>query len=441
MNKIAYPFINALAASLFFCVALPGHADTVQPIIADQIVAVVNSSVITRNEVRDRASQVEKSLQRAGTPLPQRSVLEKQVLERLIIEQAQIQEALDDGMRVDDIQLDRAIERIAEQNKLPLQEFRNLVEKEGTTFAKFREEVRNQILLSRLREKEVDSKLTVTEGEIDNYLAEQKAASTAEVNVAQILLRVPEQAMASDIERQRLRAESIYKELAGGADFAKLAASYSDAPEALSGGELGWRTPDRLPQLFEDAVASLKPGEVAQPIKSPNGFHILKLIGTRAAPNTQSVFGDVQQTHVRHILIKVTEVVSSEQAHKRLLEIKQRIDNKSATFEDMARAHSNDASAGRGGDLGTIYPGDTVPEFERAMNALQPGQVSEPVQTQFGWHLVQVIDRKTEDVSSERKRQIARQTLRERKSDDAFNDYLRALRDRIHVEYRMEDNG
>ena len=420
--------------------------------VLDQIVAVVNGEIITRNELKERVDTVTKTLARQGTQLPPAEVLERQVLERMIVEKAEVQLALENGVRVDDVQLDRAMQRVAESNNLSVQAFRDRVEKEGTAFARFRDDLRSQIMMERVRSKEVDEKVQVGEGEIDAFIAEQTGAASSgsadassEVDIAQILVRVPEQATPEQIERQRAKAEDLYKQASGGADFGRLAASYSDSPEGLQGGDLGFRSQDRLPQLFIDAISPLSPGQVAKPVKSANGFHILKLVARRgagaraASAGGSALTAPVEQTHARHILIRVNEVVSDEQAKTRLAEIRQRIENKTASFEDMARAYSNDASASRGGDLGTLYPGDTVPEFERAMNDLKPGEVSEPTRTPFGYHLIQVIDRKKQDVAQDRLRLLARQAIRERKIDEATESWLRELRDRAYVEMRLDD--
>ena len=414
------------------------------PRTLDQIAAVVTGEIITRNELREKVEAVSRTLSRQGTQMPAPDALERQVLERMIIEKATIQLANDGGLRVDDFQLDRAVQRVAESNSMTVQAFRDRLEREGTPFVRFRDELRNQILIERLRAKEVDDKIQVGEGEIDNFVAEQTGTAPGaaqEVDVAQILLRVPEQASAEQIERQRARAEDLYNQLQGGADFGRLAASFSDAPEALSGGDLGWRAQDRLPLLFTDAISPLAAGQIAKPVKSANGFHILKLVGKRGA-GASAVKGGaapVVQTRARHILIRVNEVVSAAQAKQRLTDIRQRIENKTATFEDMARAYSNDASASRGGDLGTLYAGDTVPEFERAMTALKIGEISEPVESPFGFHLIQVEERKNQEVAQDRLRLLARQAIRDRKIDEAAEDWARQVRDRAYVEVRLDD--
>ncbi len=413
----------------------------------DSIAAVVNTDVITRKELSDRLKSIETRMKQQGGQIPPRDLLERQVLERMIADRAQLQLATESGIRVDDALLDRAMARLAEQNKLSAQDFRNQLEREGIPYVRFREEIRDEIAMQRIREREVDNKIQVTDSEVDNFIAAEKNApqNLAEINLGQILVRIPENASAEQIAARKARADEVATQLRSGADFAKLAASYSDAPDALKGGEIGFRPADRLPQLFIDAIVPLKEGEVSPVLRSANGFHILKLIGKR----TQSVLKEggspaaaaasVQQTRARHILIKVNQVVSSTEALRKLTDLKLRLDNKSATFEELAKLYSNDLSAAKGGDLGFIYPGDTVPEFERAMNALQVGEVSAPIETQFGYHLIQVLERKTQDVSQERQRLVARQALRERKLEEATQEWIRQIRDRAYVEYRLDE--
>jgi len=410
----------------------------------DAIAAVVNGDIITRLELNDRIEIATKIMKRQGLQLPPANVIERQVLERMIVEKAQIQLAVENGVRIDDAQLDRAVQRVAEQNNMSVQVFRDRLEREGQSFAAFRDELRTQIMIERIRSHEVDDKIQVGEGEVDAYLAALNGVSPdaqPEVDIAQVLVRVPENATADQIAKQKAKADDVYRQAAGGADFGKLAATYSDAPEALQGGELGYRPLDRLPQLFVDAVLPLDAGGIAAPVRSPNGFHILKVVAKRsaAAAKAGGAQAPVVQTHARHILIKVNEVVTADQAKARLEDVRARIIAKTASFEDMARAYSNDASANRGGDLGTLYPGDTVAEFETAMNALQPGEISQPVQTPFGYHLIEVIERKTQDVQQDRQRLMARQAIRDRKIDEAGNEWAQEMRDRAYVEMRIDE--
>lgn len=416
----------------------PAAAGTPQAI--DSIAVIVNDDVITRNELAARIKSVEQRMKAQNVALPPPADLQRQLLERMIVERAQMQLAKEMGVRVDDATLDRAIGRIAEQQKMTLQQLRDQMEKEGTTFAAFREEIREEIVLQRLREREVDAKIQISDAEVDSYLEAEKAAAQGqtEMNLSQIMIRIPDNASPEQIGAQRARAEEVMRQLRSGADFAKLAATYSDAADALKGGEIGWRVGDRLPPLFADALDKLRPGQVTPLIKSAGAFHILKLVERRSVAEGQAAAA-VQQTHARHILIKVTPAVSAYDARRKLTELKERLQHKAAKFEDLARLFSNDGSAAKGGDLGWLYPGDTVPEFEAAMNALKPGEVGGPVESSFGFHLIEVIERKSEDVSKEKQRNAARNAIRERKLEEATEDWQRQVRDRAYVEFRTDD--
>lgn len=431
----------------------PANASTpaVEPRLSDAILVVVNNEVITRYEFLERLKVIENRLKSQGGQMPPIQQLQRQLLERMIVERAQLQQAKESGIKVDDASLDRAVARIADQNKLTMPEFRQRLEQDGMVYSQFRSEIRNEMILQRLREREVDNKIQISDAEIDAYMGAQEGSATSaapqEYNIGQILIRVPENASPQQLAESKRRAEEVIVQLNAGGDFAKLAAAYSDGTDGLTGGEIGWRTADRLPQLFIDAVGNLQQGQVAPLVKSGNGFHVLKLLGKRtqsvmragAAPSTTAAAATVKQTHASHILIKVNQVVTDADARRKLTELKQRLDNKAATFEELARLYSNDFSASKGGDLGWIYPGDTVPEFERAMDALPIGQVSEPIQSPFGYHLILVKERKADDVSQERQRAVARQAIREQKQEEATQDWLRQVRDRAYVEYRTEE--
>lgn len=406
-----------------------------EPLPADRIVAVVNDEVVTLYELRSRLDSALSQLKRQGTPLPPREVLEKQMLERLITDRVQLQHARDAGLRIDDSQVEQALQRIAGSNRMTLAQFRQALEADGIVFAKFREEIREEMTIARVREREVENRIVITEGEIENYLSGQSAQGGGEeYEMAHILLRAPEAASPEQIQKLRARAEQVQARLNKGEDFGQLAASYSDAPDGLQGGGLGWRTLDRLPGIFAEVAPKLTAGEVSPILRSSNGFHLVKLVAKRGG----TVLPAVQQTHTRHILIKVNEVVSEAEAKHKLDSLRERLSN-GASFAELAKLYSQDGSAAKGGDLGWIYPGDTVPEFERAMNALQPGLISQPVQSPFGFHLIEVLERRVQDVSSDRQRMAARQVLRERKLDEAYQDWLRQARDRAYVEYRLEE--
>jgi peptidyl-prolyl cis-trans isomerase SurA len=424
--------IFALILTGFAAIASAAESQN-RAIPIDRIEVLVNDDVITRSELDKRVVSVTRMLQRQKTSLPDRNVLERQVLERMIIEMLQAQFAKESGVRIDEAQLDKTILRVAQQNKFPtVAAFRAKLEQDGIDFKEFREEIRNEIIAVRLREREVDSKLVISENDVDNYLSNQarQEGKGEELQLAHILVVVPEQASADKIQTYRSRAEQALAKLRGGASFAQVAAGFSDAQDALKGGELGWRPADRLPPLFSEPLQKMKPGEASEVLRSPSGFHIVKLIDRRSK-DTPVV---VTQTHARHILIKTSELVSETEAKNRLQEIKQRI-SKGADFAEQARLHSEDGSAPQGGDLGWLSPGETVPEFEGPMDALKIGQVSGLVQSGFGWHLIQVLERRHTDVSVEQKRQRARNALRTFKSDEAFQDWLRQLRDRAFVEY------
>jgi len=428
----------ALAAAATLLIA-PAAAQPQQPrriVTIDRIVAVVNEDVITRLDLEERLRLATAQMRRQGTPPPARAVMEKQMLDRLVADRVQLQLARETGLRVDDAELDRAIQQIARENKMGLEQLRAALEKDGLPFVRFREDIRNEIILARLREREVDNRIMVAESEIDSFLSTQQAQAGRgdEYNVSHILVTVPENASPEQIQERRVRAEKALEQIRSGTDFRQVAASVSEAPDALQGGAMGWRETARLPTLFVDALKDMQSGALSPVLRSANGFHILRLNERRGggAPVI------VRQTRARHILIKTNELVPEAEARRRLLSLKERLDNK-ASFAELARQHSEDSSNVKGGELGWLSPGDTVPEFERAMNTLQPGQVSNPVQTPFGWHLIEVLERRNADVSRDHQRIEARKALRARKSDESYQEWLRQLRDRAYVEYRLEE--
>ncbi|MBR7779771.1 peptidylprolyl isomerase [Undibacterium sp. BYS50W] len=435
---LANPGAWAQTTQLKPTTTLPVVSNKPRPV--NSIIAVVNDEIITRQELDERISVVEKRLKAQGTPLPSREELQKQLLERMILDRAQLQLAKENGMRADDLMLDRTLQRMAEQNKMSLQEMRNQIEREGTPFARFREEMRDDIMMQRIRDREVDSKIIITETEIDNFLAAEASAKAGkqEINLAHILVRIPENASAEQITLRRNRAEEVLEKLRGGADFAKMAVTYSDSAEALKGGEIGWREQERIPQLFLDAVAQVKTGEFSGIIRSANGFHILKLVGKRAGNDPKAGTEIVQQNRVRHILMKPSQIVPEAEVRQKLTELKRKIAAKEISFEDAAKNYSADSTAAKGGDIGWINPGD-VAAFDEVIAKLAIGQVSDVIQSQFGLHLIEVTERKSEDQSKDRKRMAAREALRERKSDEALQDWLRELRDRTYVELRTEE--
>ena len=428
--------MKKLIVVLALAFPLAAAAQKVVPV--DRIVAVVNKEVITATELAEAVGAAERQLRRQKTPLPERSLLERQMLERLILDKAQLQLARDKGVRVDELQLDRAVQRVAQNNNMSLAEFRKALERDGVPFNAWREDLREQIVLTRVREREVDDRVQVSDTEIDLFLADLQTRpdTRVEYQLAHILVRVPEQASPERIEAARARAAKALAEARAGEDFGRLAAAYSDAPDAMRGGVIGWRAHERLPELFSSALAKMNAGEVSEVLRSPAGFHVLKLVERRgiAAANAP-----VAQTRLRHILVRTSEAVSEGEARRRLADLRSRIVSGAADFAEMARVHSDDATAGRGGELDWVYPGDTVPDFERAYQELKVGEVSQPVRTPFGYHLIQVLERRSADVSPERRRLQARMALRERKSEEAYQEWLRQLRDQIYVELRLEE--
>jgi peptidyl-prolyl cis-trans isomerase SurA len=428
----------ALAAVAASAQRSPPVATTAPPrvIAIDRVIAVVNDEAITQYELDDARNIVLQQLKQQNVQQPATDVLDKQVLERLITERALLQHAKDSGIKVDDTQVERAMQRIAEDNKLTLDGLRQVLSRDGVPYVKYREDVRREIIVQRLREREVDARITVSDAEVENYLATIKAqfGGEAEYRLAHILVVVPEQASAEQIEAKRLRAAEASKNIRDGADFAQVAAGFSDASDALSGGNLGWRPGARLPTVFAETVRGMKVGDVSPVLRSAAGFHIVKLIDRRS----QNEPALVDQMQARHILIRVNEITSEADGKAKIDRLKDRLDA-GAKFEDMARLNSEDASSAKGGDLGWVSPGDTVPVFEEAMNKLALNQVSAPVRTPFGWHLIEVLGRRKQDVSADRARMQAQLAIRQRKSDEAFQDWVRQTRDRAYVEVRLDD--
>jgi peptidyl-prolyl cis-trans isomerase SurA len=427
-------FLALSAVSLNAAREEPSPSSSVTDV--DRIVAVVNDEVITRLEL-DRESRVAtEQLRRQGTQLPERDVLEKQLIERMITKRVLLQYSRTTGLRASDSDLDHAIDRIAEENKLTPTALRETVEHDGIPFNRFREDVRGEMLVARLRDREVESRVAVTDDEIQAFLRSQanQGDKVDEYNLAHILVSVPEQATPDEVKIRRARADTALAQIRQGADFRQVAASFSDAPDAFQGGDMGWRQSARLPSMFLQAVQGLKLGQTSDILRSPAGFHILKLNDKRGSNSPVMV----TQTHARHILIRLNEVVSENDAKNRLNDLKDRIEH-GADFGELARLHSDDTSAARGGDLNWVTPGDVVPEFERAMDALKPGQVSAPFKTSFGWHIVQVVDRREQDMSKDREKLAARQAIRQRKAEDQWQEWVRQQRDKAYVEYHLDD--
>ncbi len=400
----------------------------------ESIVAVVNDDVITSGELNRKTREIEERLRHNDTTPPPEEILRQQVLENLITQRLQLQLAKRMGIHVDDEALNRAMRNIAARNNLTLEQFRDVLERDGFDYLQFRESLRNDIIVNRLRQRQVDNRVTVTEEEIDNFLANLKAQGATDqvYHFRHILIAVPEAAKPEQIQAARKKAEAVLERLRAGADFAQTAVSVSDDALALEGGDLGWRRAGQLPTLFADMAVKMQPGEISDLIRSPSGFHIIKLEEKR---DEQSQI--VTQTHARHILMRPTELVPEEEVINRLRQLKQRIEA-GDDFAELARSHSEDpASAAAGGDLGWVDPGTMVPEFERQMGKLKPGEISEPFQSRFGWHIVQVLERRTHDDQGKTRRSKIRELIRQRKIEQETQNWLRQLRDEAYVENRL----
>ncbi len=432
-------YVLLLASAAFTLAYLPiGNlsAQAAEVVKLDRIVAIVDQTVVTEQELENRIRTVTAQFKKQGNELPEDNILRKQILERLISDTLQLQYAAQSGLKVDDNQLDKTIERIAEQNQMSLTEFADALAKDGVSMRKFRADIRSEITIARLREREVDSRVNVSESEIDNFLTTQAATNENqdEFEISHILIRTPEEGATEDIQKAKTKVDEVIKSLQAGTSFAKVSASFSDAPNALEGGNLGWKKGSQVPALFLEALKTLQVGELSPPLRSPNGFHILKLTNKRGG-NSPLV---IEQTHARHILIKLSEVTTEKEGKLKMDSIKERLDN-GEKFEVLARQFSEDTTASNGGDLGWVNPGDTVPQFEKAMNELKYNEISAPVRSQFGWHVIQVIERRKQDMSKEAARLKARQEIRTRKADEAYQDWIRELRDRAYVELKLED--
>ena len=423
----------------------------------DGVVAVVNTGVVTRKEIDDRIASLQKQGSTGGKKLPEGEELRKQVLENLILEKIQIQEADQTGLAVSNKDLNKIIEDIAVRNKLSMNEFRQAIIKTGISFERYSELLREDVLKSRLREREVDSQIKISDAEIDNFIVEQmqrrgtdtgaaRASGPEEIAVAQIFIPVEEGAGPSAQADARKKAESILKEARGDADFMQLGAQANKENSKIKFQDLGYRTQDRLPQIFTETVRNLGPGQVASSVvRSPAGFHVLKVMdrrssgsGARAASNANPLDVTPQnmmvtQTLARHILIRQRQGLQDADVERRLLGYRDQIRAKTADFDSLAKKFSEDGSAQNGGVLGWMGPGDLVPPFEIAMNRLQIGEVSDPVKTEFGWHLIQVMERREAQLTVEKQREFARAAIRERKFEQAYQDWLRQLRDTATV--------
>lgn len=400
----------------------------------DRVVAIVNDGIVLQSELDDRMALIQAQLRERKTRAPAASVLRKQVLDRLILDSLQIQMAQERGIRISDRQLAMALENIARQNNLSLDQFRETLEAEGKSFDSAREQIRRELLITQVQRSMVNSRIRVTEQDLQNYLEsdEGKSRTNPEYNLSNILFAVPNQASPTMIQEARKKAELLYQKLNEGADFAQAAISFSNAPNALKGGELGWRKINGLPLPLSQALKGLDKGQITEPVRTPGGFHILKINDTRGGSTML-----VQQTQVSHILLKPTEIRNPLQTRKKIHELASRI-QQGEDFTLLAKEYSDDpASGSEGGSLGWTQNGQMVPTFETVMNATPVGQVSEPFQSQFGWHILRIEDRRTEDVGSAVIENQARNTIRQRRFNEELENWLREIHSQAYIEIKQ----
>ncbi len=404
-------------------------------VVLNRIVAVVNDGIILSSELDSTLASVRSQLLAKGAQLPAEDVLLRQVLERLVVEKLQLQIADANGMAIDDSTLNSELLNIAQKNNMTLEEFRSVIEQEGAGYSEFREDIRKQLLIQELRRQMVSSRIKVSDLEVDNLLImlRESGKSEVEYHLAHILVAIPEAAGPEQIAAAEQRAGNILARLRDNADFAQIAIAESDGQTALEGGDIGWRSIGQMPGLFVDPVQGMQPGDISDLIRSTSGFHIIKLIEKR---------GDerhiMRQTHARHILLKEDELHSDAENRARIQQLLLRLQG-GEDFAELARTHSQDTiSATRGGDLGWLAPGDTVPAFEKAMDELAPGEISKPVKSRFGWHIIQVLEYRDQDNTEEYERNRVRNLIRARKYDEELFLWLRRLRDEAYIEYRID---
>ncbi|WP_233864550.1 peptidylprolyl isomerase [Paraburkholderia adhaesiva] len=408
--------------------------------VADTIAAVVNDGVITQRELDERAELITRRLNQQNAPLPPADQLRAQVLNQMVLERIQLQRAKEDGIVVDDATVQRTLERLAQANGLDLATYRARIEAAGVPWTTFTKDARTELTLSKLREKEVDSKISVSDAEVANYIASQRGPNAGQQNdlhFERILIKAPLNASQTDIEAAQAQANALLKQALAGDKFSSLAKSSSQAPDAKKGGDMGFLSPSKLPAEFVTAASTLRPGQVnPSVVRTNDGFEIIRLVERRPGQGTAGDAPKLVQTHVRHILLRVGEGMSEPEARQKLLEIKREV-QAGGDFAKFARTYSQDGSASQGGDLNWISPGETVPEFERAMNTLQDGQISDPVRTEYGYHLIQVLGRRDAEGSVAQQMDLARQAIGQRKAEQAYADWLRELRDSAYVNYKI----
>lgn len=439
MNKLlrTHPLVSFMLVGLALSSALAVRAQTATAIrSADFIVAVVNSEPITNAEVQSMRLRLVRELGGRGAQLPPAALLTQQALDMLINEKAQLQQAEEQGIKVDNDQVDQAEANVAASNQLSREALHRRLAQEGVSVEAYRKQLKNQLVLSRLREREVESRTRVSEQDIDRYLQEQGQSgqsSPPELNIAMILLAVPENASAAESKAVEDKARDLLRRARAGEDFAQLAKTYSQAfDKGAKGGEMGLRPAERYPEIFAEAVSKLPPQGISDLVRSGAGFHILKLLERRQAAPTMTVV----QTRARHILLRPTAQLSRDQAVARLQDVRQQILSGKTTFARAAQEMSQDGSAAQGGDLGWTVQGQFVPEFEQVMNRLQPGQLSDPLVSRFGVHILEVTERRKVAVPEKEQRDMARAALREKRMDESYERWVEDVRGRAYVEMR-----
>ncbi len=439
--KLANIVFSAIALMLFSEMPLAQNKNR----SIDEVIAIVDTSLVTKLELEARVAQIEKQFKAANRPLPPADDLRSQVLERLISERIQQNLANQAGIKVSDKELDRILGNIAAQSKLSVAELKLKIEKEGTNFTKYREEIRKEVQSARLREREVDARVQVSESEIDSYISEKNRgkilqAGNDEIYLAQLVVALPPNASESDIAAAKNKAEDLLKQATNEKDFLGFGKKIALPGSGIRVEDLGYRTLDRLPQLFVDGAQGIGGNQmIPRVLQSGAGFHIIKVLDRKGSVsvNTQNIV--VTQTQARHILLRHRPGVTDLEAQRRLNGFKDQIKVKASDFSQLAKKHSEDGSAQNGGNLGWMSPGELVPEFEQAMNQLNINEVSEPVRTEFGWHLIQVVERRQAQLSADKQRDYARAAIREKKMDQAYQDWLRQIRDAATVEIRQSN--
>jgi peptidyl-prolyl cis-trans isomerase SurA len=429
---------RSLASLLFVLLSADALAQSrelaTSGVLLDRVAAVVNDGVVLKSEVDGQVQMVTERLQQQRTELPPANVLRQQILERLVVQEIQLQRADRGGVKVSDEMLNNSLRDVAERNKMTLDQLPRALESQGVNYAAYRDSMRKEMTISLLRRRDVLEKIIVTPREIDQYLAKQSGSiDNQEFNISHILLALPQAATPGQLEEVSAHAKDIYERARKGEDFAQLAVTYSNSQTALDGGSLGWRKGPQLPTFIADLVAHMQPGDIAEPVRTPSGFHIIKLNERRGAEEQVMV----NQVHARHILMRTNELQDDATVKQKLEALRKRVLD-GEDFGGLASVTSEDpGSAAQGGDLGWETPSSFAPEFAKVLEGLQENEISQPFQTQFGWHIVQLLGTRTHDNTDEVRRQRAFAALRESKADEETELWLRRLRDEAFVEYKM----